>query len=222
MTNYTFSNDFSVKDGLPTGDPDKAIKGSDIDPEFEAIETAISSKADANDAALTGDSTAVNLTVSGTLDATGTLQINSVSVTATAAELNILDGADASLNTLTLPDNTTISTFGASLIDDADAAAARTTLGVDASGSDNSTDVTLTGSGTYISISGQEITVDELSASDVTSGTFADARISESSVTQHQTAVDAGSVDGYNISVLSQTAYDALTPDANTLYFING
>lgn len=40
------------------------------------------------------------------------------------------------------------------------AATARTNLGVDAAGTDNSTDVTLTGSGNYLTISGQEITVD--------------------------------------------------------------
>lgn len=51
-----------------------------------------------------------------------------------------------------------ISSFGATLVDDASASAARTTLGVDAAGTDNSTDVTLAGSPDYITISGQEIT----------------------------------------------------------------
>jgi len=51
-----------------------------------------------------------------------------------------------------------ISAFGASLVDDADAATARTTLGVDAAGTDNSTDVTLAGTPDYITISGQVIT----------------------------------------------------------------
>jgi len=44
---------------------------------------------------------------------------------------------DADIKTLSLPANTTISAFGASLIDDADQAAARTTLGVDAAGTVN-------------------------------------------------------------------------------------
>jgi hypothetical protein len=47
-------------------------------------------------------------------------------------------------------------------------AAARTELGVDASGTDNSTNVTLAGSGTYISIAGQTITVDGITESDIT------------------------------------------------------
>ena len=37
---------------------------------------------------------------------------------------------DADLKTLVLPASTTISTFGASLVDDSDAATARTTLGL--------------------------------------------------------------------------------------------
>ena len=46
------------------------------------------------------------------------------------AELNYLAGADANINTFALPANTTISAYGQSLVDDADAAAARTTLGL--------------------------------------------------------------------------------------------
>ena len=48
--------------------------------------------------------------------------------------------------------------FGRSIVDDADAGAVRTTIGVDAAGTDNSTNVTLAGSLDYLTISGQEIT----------------------------------------------------------------
>lgn len=53
---------------------------------------------------------------------------------------------------------TTLSSFGRSLIDDASAAAARTTLDVDQAGTDNSTPVTVAGSLDYITLSGQQIT----------------------------------------------------------------
>lgn len=69
---------------------------------------------------------------------------------------------DADIQTLTLPANTTISTFGASLVDDASASAARTTLGVDAAGTDNSTDVTLAGTPDYLTLSGQVITRNQI------------------------------------------------------------
>ena len=45
------------------------------------------------------------------------------------SEVSSLSG----VKTLTVPDSTTISSFGATLVDDANAGAARTTLGVDAS-----------------------------------------------------------------------------------------
>jgi hypothetical protein len=49
------------------------------------------------------------------------------------------------------------STFAQTILDDADAGAVRTTIGVDAAGTDNSTDVTL-GNTNYLTISGQAIT----------------------------------------------------------------
>ena len=70
MSNYTKSTNFAVKDGLVTGNPAKIIKGTEINTEFDNIASAISSKSDANNAALTGTATAVNLTVSGTFTAT--------------------------------------------------------------------------------------------------------------------------------------------------------
>ena len=47
------------------------------------------------------------------------------------------------------------------------AATARTNLGVDAAGTDNSIDVTFAGTGTYISLAGQVITVDPITESDI-------------------------------------------------------
>lgn len=70
MSNYVKSTNFAVKDSLSTGNPAKIIKGTEIDTEFNSIASAITSKADANNAALTGNATAVNLTVSGTFNAT--------------------------------------------------------------------------------------------------------------------------------------------------------
>ncbi len=70
MSNYVKSTNFAIKDGLVTGNPAKIIKGTEIDTEFNSIASAITSKADANNAALTGTATAVNLTVSGTFTAT--------------------------------------------------------------------------------------------------------------------------------------------------------
>jgi hypothetical protein len=73
----------------------------------------------------------------------------------TVSQVSDLDNDAA---TLSLPANTTISAFGATLVDDADAATARGTLNVDVAGTDNSTDVTLAGTPDYITIVGQVIT----------------------------------------------------------------
>ena len=63
------------------------------------------------------------------------------------------------------------------------AATARTSLGVDAAGTDNSTNVTLSGSPTYITISGQEITRNAINlATDVT-GSLPNANLANSSIT---------------------------------------
>ena len=70
MSNYTKTTNFAVKDGLVTGNPSKIIKGTEIDTEYNNIASAISSKADANNGSFTGTTTMVNLTVSGTLNAT--------------------------------------------------------------------------------------------------------------------------------------------------------
>ena len=85
----------------------------------------------------------------------------------TAAGALMDSEVDADIKTLVLPANTTISAFGATVVDDANAAAARTTLDVDQAGTDNSTDVTLSGTGTYISIVGQDIQVDPITESDI-------------------------------------------------------
>ena len=70
MSNYSKSTNFTVKDSLPTGNPSKIVKGTEVDVEFDAIVSAIASKTDSNNSAMTGTATAVNLTVSGTLTAT--------------------------------------------------------------------------------------------------------------------------------------------------------
>jgi len=46
MSNYVKSTNFAVKDGLPSGDPLKVVKGTEIDTEFNNIATSINSKAD--------------------------------------------------------------------------------------------------------------------------------------------------------------------------------
>jgi hypothetical protein len=46
MTDYTKSTNFASKDSLPSGDPLKIVKGTEIDTEFNSIATAVATKAD--------------------------------------------------------------------------------------------------------------------------------------------------------------------------------
>jgi hypothetical protein len=106
---------------------------------------AIESSADVTDA--------TNVTAAGALmdsEVTNLADVKAFDTTdyATAAQGTTADAALAA---------SAVSTFGGTLIDDANAAAARTTLGVDASGTDNSTAVTLANTN-YLSLSSQEIT----------------------------------------------------------------
>lgn len=58
MSNYVKATNFTAKDSLPSGNSGKIIKGAEIDTEYTAIASAISSKADLNSPALTGTPTA--------------------------------------------------------------------------------------------------------------------------------------------------------------------
>lgn len=58
MANYVKNTNFASKDSLPTGDPLKIVKGTEIDSEFNSIATAVASKADSNSPSLLGTPTA--------------------------------------------------------------------------------------------------------------------------------------------------------------------
>jgi hypothetical protein len=58
VASYVKATNFTAKDSLPSGNAGKIIKGAEIDTEFTAIASAISSKADLNSPALTGTPTA--------------------------------------------------------------------------------------------------------------------------------------------------------------------
>lgn len=73
MTNYVRQVGFGSKDGLATGNPNKLIRGSEFDSEFNSIKTAVNSKADSQNAAITGTSTAVNFNITGITTLTGTI-----------------------------------------------------------------------------------------------------------------------------------------------------
>ena len=100
MSNYTKTTNFTAKDSLISGNPSKIVKGSEIDAEFTAIETAVNSKSNTASPTFTGTATIptaaiTNITLGGT------------SVTSTAAELNVLDGITSTVTELNYTDGVT-------------------------------------------------------------------------------------------------------------------
>lgn len=97
--------------------------GATADQTGAEIKTALFAEADTNNltdtllSKLNGIEAGADVTDTANVTAAGALM---------DSELTSLSG----VKTLTVPDSTTISTFGASLVDDADASAARTTLGL--------------------------------------------------------------------------------------------
>jgi hypothetical protein len=91
MSNYSKTTDFAAKDALSTGNANKIVKGTEIDDEFSAIQTAVNSKADTNSPALTGSPTAP--TASSATDNTQlatTAYVTSAITTAVAATKDAL------------------------------------------------------------------------------------------------------------------------------------
>lgn len=69
MSQYTKSTNFATKDALPSGDPLKIVKGTEIDTEFNNIATAIATKADLASPTFTGTPTLPTGTIATTQSA---------------------------------------------------------------------------------------------------------------------------------------------------------
>ena len=57
MSSYTKTTNFTAKDTLPSGDSNKIVRGTEFDVEFNAIQTAVNSKANTASPTFTGTAT---------------------------------------------------------------------------------------------------------------------------------------------------------------------
>ena len=80
MTNYTKSTNFATKDALSSGNPLKIVKGTEIDTEFNNIQTAIATKADLASPTFTGTPTLPT----GTIAVTQSAGSNTTTIATTA------------------------------------------------------------------------------------------------------------------------------------------
>ena len=84
MTDYVKSTNFTSKDSLASGNPLKIIKGTEFDIEFNNIATAVSTKLDTVNPALSGTPTAPTATAG-----TNTTQIATTAFVSTAVQAKL-------------------------------------------------------------------------------------------------------------------------------------
>src|SRR6056300_1915674 len=106
MTDYTKATNFATKDSLPSGNPAKIVKGTEIDTEFNSIATAVATKANRASPTFTGTLTAADMAVTGDLTVTGDATISGNLTFGDAATDTINLAADIASNILPSADNT--------------------------------------------------------------------------------------------------------------------
>jgi len=70
MSDYVKATNFAAKDGYPVGDTRKKVKGTEIDNEFNAIASAVSTKANTNSPEFTGTPIITGAVPAATTDST--------------------------------------------------------------------------------------------------------------------------------------------------------
>ena len=108
MSNYTKTTNFASKDNLSPGNPLKIVKGTEIDTEFNNIQTAVGTKTDNASAAITGGTitgiTDLAVADGGTGASTAAAALNNLLPSQTSAANKYLqsDGTNASWDAVSL------------------------------------------------------------------------------------------------------------------------
>jgi hypothetical protein len=92
MSNYTQSTNFATKDSLPSGDPLKIVKGTEINTEFANISTAIATKLDSASGTISG-ATINSSTIGATTPSTGAFTTLSASGATTLSGVTTISDA---------------------------------------------------------------------------------------------------------------------------------
>lgn len=92
MSNYVKASDFAVKDSLTTGDPLKIIKGTELNTEFNLIQTAVGTKADLASPNFLGNPTAVTQPTGNSSNRLATTAFVTQGINANQANASITGG----------------------------------------------------------------------------------------------------------------------------------
>lgn len=109
MSNYTKSTDFASKDNLSSGNPLKIVKGTEIDTEFNNIQTAIATKLDSSNApsgTIVGTTDTQTLTNKTLTNPTVNNYTEGVVVIGTVTSSNTLSLTNGTVQTATLTAST--------------------------------------------------------------------------------------------------------------------
>jgi hypothetical protein len=213
MSNYTKTTDFEAKDSLPTGDSGKIIRGAEFETEFDAISTAIATKADTAGPTFTGTLTFETIS-DGTIGVTAFVDeddMSSDSATLVPTQQSVKAYVDSQV---TAQDLDFQADSGGALSIDLDSETLTFTggTGVDTSGSGNavtfaidSTVATLTGTQT---LTNKTLTSPDVNTPDIDGGTIdgtviggtTPAAVSATTVSATGNITVGGTVDGRDVA----------------------
>ena len=216
MSNYTKTTDFEAKDSLPTGDSGKIIRGAEFETEFDAISTAIATKADTAGPTFTGTATFATIS-DGTIAVTAFVDeddMSSNSATLVPTQQSVKAYVDSVTTELQAQDLDFQADSGGALNIDLDTETMTFTggTGIDTTGSGNdvsfaidSTVTTLTGTQT---LTNKTLTSPDVNTPDIDGGTIdgtviggaTPAAVSATTVSATGNITVGGTVDGRDVA----------------------
>jgi hypothetical protein len=216
MSNYTKTTDFGAKDSLPTGDSGKIIRGTEFETEFDAISTAIATKADIAGPTFTGTLTYETIS-DGTISITAFVDeddMSSNSANLVPTQQSVKAYVDSVTTELQAQDLDFQADSGGALSIDLDTETMTFTggTGIDTTGSGNavtfaidSTVATLTGTQT---LTNKTLTSPDVNTPDIDGGTIdgtviggtTPAAVSATTVSATGNITVGGTVDGRDVA----------------------
>ena len=226
MSNYTKTTNFAAKDSLPSGNAGKIVKGTEIDAEFNNIATASATKADINDATLTGTTTFGSLN-DGTITITGWVDEDNMSSNS-AVLVPTQQSVKAYVDSTTTAQDLDVTDGSASIDIDLDSESLGILGGTGVTSTASGTGVTLAIDSTVATLTGtQTLTNKTLTTPTIlTSFTIGSATISEAELEildgATVTTAELNVLDGITSTTAELNILDGVTSTAAELNILDG